>query len=230
MMGRRGVLGALLGSAALVLSGCNPFWNGYRYKMTVEVQTPQGVKSGYTVRQVSFYARPNGGDRAMVKGEAVAVDVAQGKTLFVLLTGADGDVDYASWIASWALDRKLSPGGANKAYDAGDFAELYPTAPRTESPIYFGALPMLVMFDDIRDPKSVMHVDPANLAARFGSGVKLKRVTVEKTYAGVTTGIGERLGWLGKFPEPRLDSSYKGSTNPNISQKLSYGDFVMGAK
>jgi hypothetical protein len=46
----------------------------------------------------------------------------------------------------------------------------------------------------------------------------------------VTSGIGERLGWLGEYPESRLDTKYKGSTDPTLSQKLSYGDFRQGAK
>jgi hypothetical protein len=55
---------------------------------------------------------------------------------------------------------------------------------------------MLVTFTDITDPKSVQRVDPANLAASFGPGVKLKRIVVETTSERVTTGIQKRLGWL----------------------------------
>ena len=233
MIKRRVILGALFGTAALVLSGCNPFWKDYRYKMTVEVQTPQGVKSGYAVRQVSFHARPNGGDGAGARGEAIAVDIAPGKTLFALLTGANGDSDYASWIASWALDRKMSPNGANKDYDAGAFAELYPTAPKTESPIYFGALPMLVTFRDIRDPKSIARVDAANLTTMFGAGVTLKRITVQKTREPVTEGIEERFTWWGKLKSERLrlngSNSVVISTN-ELSDNIGTGAFSTMAK
>jgi hypothetical protein len=57
--------------------------------------------------------------------------------------------------------------------------------------------PLLVTFTDTNDPKSVQRVDPANLAASFGVGVRLKRIVVEKTDEAVTVGIRERLGWLG---------------------------------
>ena len=61
------------------------------------------------------------------------------------------------------------------------------------------AYPMLVTFGDLADPTSVAEVDPDDLAATFGEGVKLKRITVELTDDPVTTGIEERLGWLPKF-------------------------------
>ena len=57
--------------------------------------------------------------------------------------------------------------------------------------------PLLVTFADPADPTSVQRVDPANLAASFGPGVTLKRITVEVTNDPVTTGIEKRLGWLG---------------------------------
>ena len=55
MMGRRGSLMLLSGGLAAMLSGCGLFGVGstYRYKMTVEVETPDGLKSGSAVREVS---------------------------------------------------------------------------------------------------------------------------------------------------------------------------------
>ena len=87
------------------------------------------------------------------------------------------------------------------------------------------AYPMLVTFGDLSDPTSVANVDPEHLAATFGEGVRLKRITVELTDDAVTTAIEERLGWLSEYPEPRLDPNYRRSTNPNLSQSLWHGDF-----
>lgn len=59
---------------------------------------------------------------------------------------------------------------------------------RGELPRYVGtghyrrsAYPMLVNFGDLADPASVEEVDPDNLAANFGEGVALRRITVEMT-------------------------------------------------
>ena len=57
-------------------------------------------------------------------------------------------------------------------------------------------IPLLVRFRDIRDPKLVELVDAADLAAAFGSGVALRRATIEITRDPVTTGIETRLPWL----------------------------------
>ena len=53
---------------------------------------------------------------------------------------------------------------------------------------------MLVTFDDIAKPETVRRVDPADLAAVFGEGVRLKAVTLEITEMKVTEG---RLGGAG---------------------------------
>ena len=48
-------------------------------------------------------------------------------------------------------------------------------------------------------------VDPNDLAACFGPGVRLKAVTLEITRAEVTEGVvGTPLSWLGPYQEPHL--------------------------
>jgi hypothetical protein len=59
-----------------------------------------------------------------------------------------------------------------------------------------------VTFGDIKDPTSVARVDPDDLAASFGAGVKLKAITVEITDDAVTTGIEKRL------PRPPYSRSF----------------------
>ncbi|MEO5773805.1 MAG: hypothetical protein ABIQ32_06765 [Sphingomicrobium sp.] len=218
-MTRRGVLGVLLGLVtSLSLSACGST-NRLRYKMTVEVDTPEGVKTGFAVREMALntdnIVRPATG---AIKGEAVAVDLPGGQTLFALLTGGDGDVDYGMQI-----------GGRAGVWERGGPIELYPTAPKTSGLERTDPLPMLVRFRDLGDPKSVERVEPANLAASFGAGVRLRRITVETTKDALTTGMGKRLGWLDVNPEPRLDSTYSGSKSPNLSQKLTHGSFREGA-
>jgi hypothetical protein len=58
MMARRGVIGLLAGGVAALMSGCG--FSGkpsYRVKVTVEVNTPQGVKTGSSVMEI--YAQKN---------------------------------------------------------------------------------------------------------------------------------------------------------------------------
>jgi hypothetical protein len=231
----------------VLLSGCSaaPADDVVRYRMTVEVDTPQGVRTGSAVRELRYNANssgwfPLGESRPSmkVKGEAVAVDIAPGQVLFALLSSARGDVDYAQHVPRIAFPQcmegrdKLTPQAQADCKDlkwqAKQLVEFWPTLPPQK---WQGAdIPMLVRFKDLADPKSVEAVDPDALEKSFGPGTKLRRITVQVTDDAVTTGIGKRLGWLGEYPESRLDRDYKGSTNPNIAQQLSNGEFRQGVR
>jgi hypothetical protein len=192
---------AWLALAALALSGCDlldTFTDAkYRFRMTIEVETPDGVKRGSSVYEVTAGLRtkvlPDArGSEVTSKGEAVAVDIAPGQTLIALLkngtpTGTMAELSMITLDQQFALHRKMvdtaeelearNPGGSPVVVDP-DF------------------YPMLVTFGDLDDPTSVARVDPDDLAATFGEGVTLKRVTVQLTDDPVTTGIEQRLGWL----------------------------------
>ncbi|HEX7876810.1 MAG TPA: hypothetical protein VF489_09530 [Sphingobium sp.] len=186
MMARRGVMGAMVAVVGVAVLWRCSLNSSLRYKMVVEVDTPQGVKSGFAVREMGFntdnIVRPATGS---LKGEAVAVDLPGGQTLFALLTGGDGDVDYAMQI-----------GGRAGVWESSGPVELYPVAPNTVGLQRTDPLPMLARFGDVRDPKSVERVELGVLDQTFGPGVRLRRITIEKTRESVTVGIGKRLGWL----------------------------------
>jgi hypothetical protein len=143
-----------------------------------------------------------------VRGEAVAVDLPGGKTLFALLR-SETSADWAggammTGMPGQTADRKNIP------YEERHAAMLarkgVVTLPRTvqDGPRAWErvpAIPMLVTFTDPRDPKTVTRVDPDALEASFGKGVKLKRITVQVTDDDVTTGIEKRLGWLPRVYE-----------------------------
>ena len=222
-MARRGVLGLFAGGVAVLLAGCGDR-NSLRYKMTVEVETPEGLRSGSAVRQV----RLSGGGFMfgegrklwrLQQGEAVAVDLPSNQTLFALLSGGDGDADYAGQVPLRA--------GVN---DSDGLIELWPNAPDTRGLKHTDPAPMLVKFNDIHDPKSVARVDPANLAVSFGAGVALKRITIEKTNEPVTIGIKKSLMTYGIEEGHGLDRTRGITTNPSLAQQLGYRDFIKGAQ
>lgn len=89
------------------------------------------------------------------------------------------------------------------------------------------AYPMMVVFGDLSDPTSVTKVNPDDLAATFGKGVKLKRVTVELTGDPLTTRFGARLRWLSVYPEPGLKPGH-GLKDFSLPATLRHGDFQKG--
>jgi hypothetical protein len=187
---RAGLLTALVSSAA----GCIYPPHRYRYRMTVEADTPEGLRTGSAVRELTW-SRDGGPSASSFhldeRGEAVAIDLPGGRTLFVLL-------DVNAFDTVWA-----GFGGGNKQPSVKDWLDradadrqshTYP--PRAALRAQRQDYPRLVTFTNIRDPKSVQAVDPDNLASSFGPGVTLKRITLQITDDPVTKGIEKRLGWF----------------------------------
>ena len=206
---------AVLLIAALALSGCGYRTETFRYRLTLEVETPEGLRSGSSVIEVRMTETGDhalvfpeaSGIKSRVQGEAVAVDLPGGKVLFALLRMEGSSGGAAGW-AITALDPPRPKGDYEviRQVQAMQKIDRVGILPRTLPPIAHlperSVYPMLVTFADITDPTSVALVDPDNLAATFGEGTTLKRITVQITDDPVTTGIEERLGWLseeGKF-------------------------------
>jgi hypothetical protein len=193
---------------ALAISACasDDTAPDYRYRLTVEVETPEGLKTGSSVIEVKQRLVRAGSSPAnmaverRVRGEAVAVDLPGGRTLFALLR-SDNNVDWASYVMQTLAPHSESETFAQQL-DNMLLLEGEIVLPRTFQPVGHleerSAYPMLVTFGDLDDPASVERVDPDDLAATFGEGVSLKRITVQVTDDPVTSGIGQRLGWLNR--------------------------------
>ena len=225
--------------AALLTSACGSIDDkapDYRYRLTVEVETPEGVKTGSSVIEVqqSVGRTTMGGFNQRIfyktRGEAVAVDLPDGRTLYALLRSG-GDVEWAVRVIPF-----LSP-------DAGDDNPLDDVLllkgkkelPRKWSAVgplnNASAYPMMVTFGDEADPTSVVQVDPDDLAATFGEGVKLKRITAELTDDPVTTGIEARLGWMNDYRKKWLNGEpyiAEDLTTNELTAHLSAGSFSTG--
>ena len=218
MMARRSVLGLLAVSVSAIVAACNGVmherFEPVRYRLTAEVETPEGVRIGSSVIEVTWGASrlngPFGGSGYSVRGEAAAVDLPGGQTLFVLLSSAD-DVDWAAWV----IKRIPTAGKAEQAKPEASDLEARIASARREldliradravhlvwSPTVPHGIPGLtpptmIRFRDLRDPKSVELVDPDDLTKAFGPGYRLKALAVQVTHEPVTSGIQKRLGWL----------------------------------
>jgi len=195
MITRRVVLGLASAGLATLLVGCIRYYPTYRYRLTVEVDTPTGLKTGSSVievrswHQAGFPGPEAGGFRSEVTGEAVAVDVAPGQTLFALLR-SEGDVDWASF-ATAGIDRGDPRVHALPRWAKSEWQDKKTLLYRKSN------YPILVRFAEINDPKTVELVDPDDLPATFGPGFRLRRITVQLTRNTITYGIEKRLRWLG---------------------------------
>jgi hypothetical protein len=135
----------------------------------------------------------------------VVVDLGARGLLFGLLVGENGNPDYAWMLPGLVFERRGIIRREN--YIGSPMDQLTQIRPKAEfqaskpGETPFPELPMLVRFRDIADPKTVERVDPNDLAASFGPGVKFSRATIEIVDDPVTTGIEKRLVWWnGPFP------------------------------
>jgi hypothetical protein len=210
----------LLGLATLSLTSCSNRQTEWRSKITVDVETPNGLVSGSSVtREVASLtsgalvppeARGGGHGRF---GEAVVVEVAPGKYLFALLPSPDSAHVFFPGRPPAEMDAKFATLRESRAIPAN----LYP---------------MLVTFGDVNNPKSVKKVDPKNLAASFGAGYRLKGMTLEITDEALTEGAVEAaLEWICESASSgaRLNGSTSIAIDNNeLSNNLGSGSFKTG--
>lgn len=188
---------------ALTLTGCERY--AWHQKLTVTVETPTGEVSASSVSAVSWakhWIQTDGmGWDYDLTGEAVVVEVTPGRYLFALLK-SEATTEYMGSVAAASI-----AGRDGRVIDGALFGEVRDKRDRAAGVITVPEVqyPMMVTFGDIADPASVKLVDPADLAASFGPGVRLKSVVLEVTDEAVTVGPVEGvLRWLGEYPETRL--------------------------
>ena len=209
---------AIICVAMIVLTGCQPGdpfirpgdFQPIRYRLTATVETPQGERTAFSVIESSTNRSIT---RVRVRGEAVAVDLPGGQTLFVLLRSASM-VDWAASLPGIPVIEADVP-AHGLAERQAQLERQFAAMARDRDVYYLWGpgvakeraqyLPYMVRFRDPADPKSVEQVDPVDLAKTFGPGCRLKSLTVQVTDDPMTRGIEKRLGWLGEFPEPRLE-------------------------
>jgi hypothetical protein len=177
-----GIAVVLAAAAAVALVISDRLVSGkWRYRITIAVETTEGVRTGSAVREVSAVTGLirwyDGGGGVGVKGEAVVVDLGERGVLF-------GLIDWNSYDEFYDAFPYPKGGGQATADGIRYYNTLEPgrSAPLT-NPKYW---PQMVTFGDLHDPKSVKAVDPDDLAAAFGEGVSLKGITVEITDEPVT--------------------------------------------
>ena len=179
---------------------------GHKYRLTVAVETPDGVKSAASVMSVHPDRGYSHGGHTRTRGDAVLVDLGGGKNLLALLAHADKSIDldginYVALRAYNAAGRKVS---------FNEMSRMTGTVPVT------GAVtPILLTFTDLKDPATARAVPPDDLAAALGKGYRLQGISAEVVPNGVwpldfggplgepvTRGIEAKLPWLNDAGNP----------------------------
>ena len=209
-----------------------------RYRITVEIDTPQGVRSGSSIVEVlSFIPRfipipSNSAIEQFVRGEAAFVDLGGGRQVIALLASGPRAEDSDWPIYVWQAF------GSRRIEDVWD--KLSPARATLALPPQW--LPTLVTFTDIADPASasVVAPTPQGFEASFGAGYALRAITLHYVDSGlrithiwpinqlplswpqwifgepVTHGIEQRLPWYGVPFDERRNPDGSKLTNEQI--------------
>lgn len=181
---------------------------GHKYRLTVEVETPEGVKSAAGVMAVHPDRSYSRGGRTQTKGDAVFVDLGGGRNLVALLAHIDDgklDLDGINYVALRAYG---AAGGRRVAFN--DMNRLTGVVPVKDA-----LIPVLVTFTDPKNAGSARLVAPDDVEATLGKGFRLHAITAEVVPNGVwpldfggplgapvTRGIEARLPWLNGADNP----------------------------
>jgi hypothetical protein len=187
---------------AIILIALAYYWivfsvYSHRYRLTIEVETPDGLKTGSAVIEPRARTQSPGLSLrsvvTRVRGDAVFVDLGNGKNVVGLMAGGpEGrDVGVPVRLAMEAF------GVRNCRKSMCDWRQMQSMSGRRDLPL--GLVPTLVTFGDVDDPKTARVIEPSEFEAIFGPGYRFKRAWIEITDDWVTRGIKQRLPWLEGF-------------------------------
>jgi hypothetical protein len=213
----------------------------WRYRLTFEVETPEGVKTGSAVREVKAATGMRFGDASgttmRVTGEAVTVDLGARGLLFAVLSRGES-VDDGGYIVFRSFPYPGSPNGPLMGVGTREGIAYYERL-EARADVPFETLPTLVRFNDIANPRTVELVDPKDLSKSYGAGVGLKSASIEMVDNGiwplnrfgltgepVTAEIEKKLPWLEGHYDLHFDGSqYHDVRNTSLANLLSSGHF-----
>jgi hypothetical protein len=180
---------------------------GHKYRLTVEVETPEGIKSASGVMAVHPDRSYSRGGRTLTRGDAVFVDLGGGKNLLALLAHLDNksvDFDAMNYLAL-------------RAYNAAGRKVSFNEMSRTTGvvPVKGALVPVLVTFTDPGDPGTARVVLPDETEGALGKGFRVGSISAEVVPNGlwpldfggplgepVTRGIEAKLPWWNGVDNP----------------------------
>jgi hypothetical protein len=191
----------------------------FRYKLTAEVMTPEGLKSGSSVLEVSYQMSngwlpdSRGKHIDSLRGEAVYVDMGNGRNIFVTLGTLDSNRPSPGWFHTnpfrepgeydlmvgsldpiW-LPVKVFRLGRAEGKELEMCKRIYKFNGSQQTPINSNNLPTLVTFSDLHQPDTALVVNPNNLVTNFGVGHSIV-AKIEISNEPVTLKIDRILPWL----------------------------------
>jgi hypothetical protein len=202
------------------------FYVRYRLSLDVDadgnVQTSSGVvEADYSIlSNFRFGEGPKFGSD--FHGNAITIDLGKRGLVFVVnmpsqtrhrVYRRESQILGSSSLASLPLDLYGSSPSQYPSGMADQFRNILRQTGSNDVPI--DVLPMFVRFRDINDEKSIEEVDPGDLAATLGPGVKLVRARFELTRDPITPVPADWPNWLIEHKDDAASRTYYGGSDPH---------------
>lgn len=180
----------------------------WRYRMTVNIQTPEGIKTASTVRELYFppadkdiYVRDNKG---IFRGEALEIDLGKRGVVFAIIEDPGNEIIQIN-----SLFRTVFP-FVGEPTRKEDILKHYDQLKNVSGEVPPYRYPVFIHFGDLSDPKTVrtvyqrksgsirdmQNVEIDKFAEIFGVGVSIKNIIIEMTDDNVQWKLHETLKWL----------------------------------
>jgi hypothetical protein len=199
----------------------------WRYKMTVTVETPEGIKTGSAVREVraadGIKLTPESNVMRRVRGEAVVIDLSKRGVLFSLMSGDSGTNIF--------FDAFPAPGCGNGCIDKSTIV-YYNSHFKVGQKVTLKAnqYPMFVHFKDINDQTTVEQWCETETCALYEKifvghkaidfkllDLRIKEVTIEMTDEPVTKIIDKMMP---PMDMEKFNKWYATGINGNVYQDI----------
>lgn len=174
---------------------------GHKYRLAVEVETPEGRKTASGIMAVHPDRSYSRGGHTRTVGDAIFVDLGGGKNLVALLGHIDKnlELDGMNYVALRAYTA-----ASGKRASFNEMNRLTGVVP-----VKGELIPVLVTFGDPSNPATARVVAPGEAEAVLGKGYRVQGVTAEVVPNGywpldfggvlgepVTRGVAAKLAWL----------------------------------
>ncbi len=228
------VLAIIVVVFAVIASGMTDLYTSakVRYKITVNVETPEGLISGSAITEVRNWdsvllesiSPPEVVNPAKVRGEAVVVDLGKRGILFALLKGYKFGENYSDRILYETF------GGGTNISGLRELRRLKAGQKATLPPYHY---PMLVTFKDLNNPKTVAPIfqaEDVKLEELFGEGVHVRDITIEITDENIVWKVKSYIPWLNDYYNQMFDGQKYNKANSELpfANSIASGNFSTG--
>lgn len=217
----------LLALSIFALASCSRSLPTFRYRLTVDIDTPVGIRSGSSVVEVKtidqgsgFPGPEAGGFRFRAMGEAVVIRMPNNTLLFALLRDQTANpTNFATGVPYATYEKELPAG--SEPYKVRHAALIQMKGARSVPKDH---TPLFVRFTDINDPLTVEEVSPESFVKVYGPGTSLRSVEVEINNQPVRFTIKKLLPWTEQVRGKQLDGVRIRNTD-TLANTLSLRDF-----